>query len=191
MRLKPFGLATAAALTLALAGCGNSNSGTGLTTASILDGQGAGAADGLKMKNDDLMARPVYVAWTAARAQRCGFYFDAPKLKANYLAFEQTQGATGQALTNIDKAYDTTQRTILERIRGDEGYCDPRKSAQIKDELGRHLAGDWRPNFPQGQQVAGGNGGLFDNGPSRPDSTPWDTKDFWRKSTENSTGGRK
>jgi hypothetical protein len=192
MRINSLGTAAAAALALALSACSNSNSaGTGLTTSSILDGKPSGAADGLKMKNDDLMARPVYVAWTAARAQRCGFYFDAGKLKASYLAYEQTQGATGQALANIDKAYDTTQRTIADRIKGDETYCDSKKSAEIKTELGRHLASDWRPNFPSQAQVAQGGGGLFDSGPTRPDNTPWDTKDFWRKATENSTGGRK
>ena len=134
---------------LALAACGSSN-GSGLTTASILDNTVAGtAAEVGKFRNDDPNARPVFVAWTAARAQRCGFYFDAAKLKTNYLAYEQTQGVSGPAVATIDKTYDTTQKSMATKIAEDQDYCQTRKAEVIKGDLNRLLGGDYRPNFPQ------------------------------------------
>ena len=88
------------------AGCGsNANS---LTTGSTA-GLPADAPGNLS--NADPMARPVAVAWTSARAKRCGFYFDPAKLKVNYLSYERTQGASGDQLANIEKSYDTTFKT--------------------------------------------------------------------------------
>jgi len=66
-------------------GCGGSASG-------LLTGSTPAAADGPgTLNNDDPAARPVAVAWTSARAQRCGFYFDPAKLRASYLAYESRQ----------------------------------------------------------------------------------------------------
>ena len=97
------------------------------------------------------MARPVAVAWTSARAKRCGFYFDPAKLKINYLSYERTQGAGNEQLANIEKAYDTSFKTTSDRISGDAGYCSDRKGLDIKADLQRHLAGDYTPNLPAAQ----------------------------------------
>src|SRR5438093_991203 len=117
------GLAAALLLgTTALhAGCGSSaNSLTTGSNALPADAPGA-------LSNADPMARPVAVAWTSARAKRCGFYFDPAKLKINYLSYERTQGASNEQLANIEKSYDTAFKTTSDRISGDAGYCSDRK----------------------------------------------------------------
>ena len=94
------------------AGCGNSASG-GLATASTagLPGDAPGA-----LNNADPATRPVAVAWTAARAKRCAFYFDPAKLKINYLNYERTQGASGEQLASIEKSYDASYKTTSDPV---------------------------------------------------------------------------
>ncbi|MBX9589180.1 MAG: hypothetical protein K2X43_07740 [Hyphomonadaceae bacterium] len=129
-----------AAATL-LAGCGNSAS--GLTTGAAPAGDLPGAVN-----NEDPLARPIAVAWTSARAQRCGFYFDAMKLRASYLAHEAKQSSPEQ-LAKAEKSYDSTFKVIRDRVSSDPDYCNDRKSAEIKGQLQRHLAGDFSPRLPQ------------------------------------------
>jgi len=122
-----------------LAGCGNSAS--GLT---------AGGVDAPGITNDSPLARPIQVAWTSARAQRCGFYFDPAKLRTAYLGFEQRQpGMTGEQLAKIQVSYDTTFKSISDKVSADPNYCGDKKSAEIKADLNRHLAGDYAPNLPK------------------------------------------
>ena len=123
-----------------LAACGNSASGA-LTT-----GSAAGPAPGT-IGNDHPLARPVAVAWTSARAQRCGFYFDPTKLRASYLTYEAKQSPPDQ-LTKAEKTYDSTYKTIYDRVSGDPDYCSERTTSQIKGDLQRHLAGDFTPKLP-------------------------------------------
>ena len=66
--------------------------------------------------NEDAMSRPIGVAWTSARAKRCGFYFDPAKLKINYLSYERTLNAAADQLAKIEKTYDTTFRVTSEKI---------------------------------------------------------------------------
>jgi hypothetical protein len=138
-----FAEATAIGLLLAaiaLAGCNGGASGL-LTGATAADAPG-------KLSNEDPLARPIAVAWTSARAHRCGFYFDPAKLKASYLAFEAKQSG-GDQVAKAEKTYDTTFRTIRQRVASDPDYCSDRKSAEIKADLQRHLAGDFTPKLPQ------------------------------------------
>jgi hypothetical protein len=80
-------------------GCG---SGTGLLTGST-----SAAADApATLNNDDPAARPIAVAWTSARAQRCGFYFDPAKLRTSYLAYESRQPSGD--IAKAEKTYDST-----------------------------------------------------------------------------------
>jgi hypothetical protein len=154
------------------AGCGNSAGGltTGSTGALPADAPGT-------FSNADPMARPVAVAWTSARAKRCGFYFDPAKLKINYLAYERMQGAAGEQLTRIEQSYDTTYKTTSDRISGDTRYCSDRKGLEIKADLQRHLAGDYTPNLPQPKAVA--NCGIFGCPETGVSDQPFDTKKFW------------
>jgi|RhiMetdeSRZDD1v2_1073273.scaffolds.fasta_scaffold366537_2 hypothetical protein len=153
------------------AGCGSGAS--GLTAASL-------AADTPGISNEDPMARPIQVAWTSARAQRCGFNFDTAKMRSNYLGYEQRQGAAGEQLIKIQNSYDTTFRTISGKVSSDADYCTDKRSNLIKADLQRHLAGDYKPNLPQPAKAEPQCGGLFggacDSG--EPDRK-FDSKEFY------------
>jgi hypothetical protein len=160
------------------AGCGGNAA--GLTTSSTAP------SDSKIPSNDDPMARPTFVAWTSARAKRCGFFFDPAKLKANYLAFESKQGQ-GANLANIEKVYDQTFKSTSDSAWAQEDYCSERKGTDIKQELARHLAGDYTPNFPKPKVVA--DCGIF--GCSAASEEPFDSKKFWQKSDADKISGRR
>jgi hypothetical protein len=181
----------ASVVALALAGCGSSSPQQGLTTASVLGESAApGSGEKLGVSNSDPLARPVQVAWTAARAKKCGFSFDPAKLKANYLATESRQGITGPQLANYEKSYDTTYAKIASNIAGESDYCSERKTAAIKTDLQRHLAGDYSPKLPEEKKVAGG--GLFDGFASeeRQNTGPFNSKKFWEEQQAKKDGVR-
>jgi len=125
--------------------------------------------------NDNPLARPIGVAWTSARARRCGFNFDPAKLRASYLAYEASQ-SKGELLAKSEKSYDTTFQVITERISADPNYCTDRKGAEIKTELARHLKGDFAPNFPKAKVVE--SCGFFGCAPEASDEK-FDSKSFW------------
>lgn len=137
------------------------------------------------ISNEDPLARPISVAWTSARAQRCGFFFDPTKLRANYLAYESKQ-ASGEALAKVEKSYDTTFKTIRDRIVGDPDYCSDKKGTEIKADLQRHLAGDFAPNFPKAKVVE--SCGLFGCGVSAEPEGPFDAKKLFRDLEKKQTG---
>src|ERR1700730_5779544 len=150
-----------------LAGCS--------TSASDLTG---GAAEVGGLKNEDPMARPVGVAWTSARAKRCGFYFDGAKLRTSYLAWERGQGTTAEQLAKIETAYDTSFKSAFERVAADTGYCTDRKGGEIKADLQLYLAGDYAPNLPKPVAIASCSG-FF--GCQTQSEEPFSTKKFWDK----------
>lgn len=153
---KSLGALALVILSAAHAGC----SGSSLTTSST-DGSPAmkmvavmpeDAPPGIT--NDSPMARPASVAWTAARAQRCGFFFDPGKMKANYLAFESKQGTAGADLAKIEGVYDNTFKLILSKTSADANYCTDTRGQEIKANLARNLAGDFTPALPKPKMVA-------------------------------------
>lgn len=185
MTRKSFAVAAGAALAaIMLAGCGNSSGGSGVTTASLLDGNKT-EGEGPKISNSDPMARPVQVAWTAARAQRCGFVFNAANLRANFIAAEQRNGQPGDQIT---KAYDQTFDQISKQIAGQSGYCTEKKSAIIKADLARHMAGDYTPNLPQPKVAA--QKGFFELDEDGKKAEPMKADEFWRD-LEDKKYGRK
>ncbi len=136
-------------LLLAAAGLGAGCSGG---ASGLLTGSTPAAADAPgTLTNEDPVARPIAVAWTSARAQRCGFYFDPAKLRSSYLAFEARQ--PGADLAKAEKTYDSTFQTIRQRVGSEPDYCTDAKSADIKKDLTRHLAGDFKPDFPKPKVV--------------------------------------
>jgi hypothetical protein len=149
------------------AGCGGS--------AGNLLGVAADAPSGVT--NEHTMARPVAVAWTSARARRCGFYFDPAKLRSSYLAYETGQGAAGEQLGKIQQSYDTTYKVISDQISSDKDYCSDKKTAEIKTDLQRHMAGDFTPKLPKPKADTGAPCIGFDCGGSKDEK--WDTKKFW------------
>jgi hypothetical protein len=177
------GMACALLLSSAALAAGCSGGASGLTTGAT---QPADAPSGVN--NGHPMARPVSVAWTSARARRCGFYFDPAKLRSAYLAFEAQQGAAGDQLAKIQSSYDSTFNVISTRIGGEADYCTERRGADIKADLQRHLAGDFTPNLPK--PTADASCGLFGCATSSDPDKPFDSKDFWKKQDSNPKAGR-
>jgi hypothetical protein len=153
----------AAALT---AGCSGGTSGLLGATSASADAPGS-------LGNDDPSARPVAVAWTSARAQRCGFYFDPARLRSSYLAYEARQSGADQ-LAKAEKSYDSTFKTIRERVAADPDYCTESKSAEIKQDLTRHLAGDFAPKLPKTKTAE--QCWFFNCGG---EAKPWTAEGFW------------
>jgi hypothetical protein len=177
-RLGQIGAAAALLAVTALhAGCGNNAS--GLTTGDL------GPSDApAGISNEDPLARPVQVAWTSARARRCGFYFDADKLRGAYFAYEAKQGAAGEQMAKLQRTYETTFKSIYEKVGSDPGYCTDRKGAEIKADLQRHLAGDFAPNLPKPKPMA--SCGFFGcTGASTTQDEPFDSKKFWTERDKN------
>jgi hypothetical protein len=130
------------------------------------------------VRNDSPLARPIAVAWTSARAKRCGFYFDGARLRTSYLAYEGGQGNSREKLAEIEKTYDTTYKVISDKVSADAGYCTDRKAGDIKADLQRHLAGDYSPRLPQPKLVqACGMLGC----PTPVSEQPFNTRGFWDK----------
>jgi hypothetical protein len=179
-RMDRFARAGIAALLLAgtalHAGCGNSSAGLTTGSTGLLP---ADAPAGLS--NEDPMSRPVAVAWTSARAKRCGFYFDPAKLKTNYLAYEARQGAAGEQLAKVEKAYDTTYRVTTEKVSLDTDYCSDRKGLEIKADLERHLLGDYTPNLPKPKPIA--SCGFW--GCTSSQDEQFTSKKFWTEQDKN------
>ena len=135
-----------ALLAIALGGCADTSAGR-LASEMLSSGddkkQEAEADTPPKIAQQDKLARSIQVAWVAARAERCGFYFRPEKLKASLMAYESTQGADEEALKKMVRAYDYTRTTIRLRIAGQPDYCNEKRLKAIRTDLKRHLAGDF------------------------------------------------
>ena len=95
---------------------------------------------------DDPLARPTQVAWTSARASHCGFIFDPAQLRANYMAAEMQAGNPPEQMEKIERAYDYTLQSVTATIRDDLRYCSQERTAAIRKDLNRYLAGDYTPS---------------------------------------------
>jgi hypothetical protein len=131
-----------------LSGCsgGGTNGSSSLITGSLFSSapKTAAAADGAPaVKPEDPAARPVNVAWTSARAAKCGFYFDPAKLRQSFLTSQIADGNKGEQLAKSQQSYDTTYVRVTTALAGQEAYCDEQQVADIKSNLNRHLAGDF------------------------------------------------
>lgn len=119
-----------ALVTLGLAACGTS-------------GRESGAP--WRAASESGAARPVAVAWTSARAAKCGFSFDPAELRANFLAQEAKNGADPETLQKTEKAYDFTLERTSKALTATAGYCSKVRIENIRADLTRHLAGDFAP----------------------------------------------
>lgn len=152
----------------------------------LLTGTTPAAADAPASAGDnDPLARPISVAWTSARAQRCGFFFDPTKLRSSYLAYEARQSGPEQ-LTKAEKTYDSTFKTIRDRVATDPEYCSDSKSAEIKKDLTRHLAGDFTPNLPKPKKEE--TCGFL--GLECTTSEAWSPEKFWSDQDKKNSAGR-
>jgi hypothetical protein len=126
--------------TLGLSGCGATLPKLP-TTGSLLGGNANTKAN---RDPNDPVARAMGVAATSARAQKCGYNFDAQKLKARYLAYEATSNpAASEKLSGV---YDTAFAGVKKAIASqEEEYCTPDRTERLKTALNRNLAGDYTP----------------------------------------------
>lgn len=137
---------------------GGCSEGSSLSTSSILGGGSSAAAATPTPPVVTPTSRALQVGATAARATRCGYNFDANKLRNNFLAAEAAQ-APGTDQTNVVKTYDTAFAGVSKAAAGQPAYCTDKKTQDIKADLTRHLAGDYSPGAPK--EVAQEDGGLF------------------------------
>jgi hypothetical protein len=188
---------TVAALMLAVALAGCSSGGNGVSTASILgaaptppaaggtpDAQAAGAAAAPVAAPSTPTDRAFQVGTVSARAVKCGYNFDAPKLKSTYLAHETGLGASGEQIAQVEKVYTVAYNGVMKAAAEDPNYCSDRKTQTIKADLGRLLAGDFEP--PPKKVVAKQDGmfdGWFDS--SGEDKGPkFGSGDWWESQKE-------
>jgi hypothetical protein len=126
------------ALSLLLTGCS--------TVASMTGKEGATTdKEARYVKPEDPLARPVQVAWTSARAKRCGFMFNPDQLKAAYLADESRRGIPPDHIQKLARAYDFTYASLTKTFAEDPNYCDRARTDAIRVDLKRYLAGDFTP----------------------------------------------
>ena len=155
----------AASLCLALAGCAEAPL-PGLTTGSLFGSKPDAAAAitpaAAPVVRNDPTTRTLQVSRVAAKAKRCGFNFDADRLKANFLAAEGAQGGVDVAeLAKLDKVYGSSFNGTTKAVSGDEAYCSEARNAHVKADLARHLKGDYAPGTPFKDPNADDDGGLF------------------------------
>ncbi|HXG78683.1 MAG TPA: hypothetical protein VNJ31_05015 [Methyloceanibacter sp.] len=134
----------AVCLVFLLAGCGAAEKVTG-KIASDPETEARNASP------QDPLARPMQVAWTSARARRCGFIFEPGQLRANYLAAESQSGKTQEEMAKIQKAYDYTYESVFSSIKEDARYCSKERVAAIRRDLNRYLTGDYTPSARMGR----------------------------------------
>lgn len=143
-------------VTAALAGCSGSS---GLSTSSIFGGKKAETpAVQAAGPTSDPTTRALQVGSTSARAVKCGYNFDAAKLKASYLAYEIGVGADSASMGRIEQIYDVAYNGVTKAAATDPKYCNDQRTKEIKTALSRHLAGDFTPTPTK---VAAQDTGLF------------------------------
>jgi hypothetical protein len=150
---------------LALTGCSAGSS--LLSTGSIFGGSNApsgatavqSATDVSPVITSDPTSRAFQVGTVAARAVKCGYNFDAQKLRTSFLAAEAGAGATSTDLPRIEQIYDVSFNGVTKATAADPKYCTDQRTRDIKADLNRHLAGDYTP--PPAKKVVAESGGLF------------------------------
>ncbi len=134
----------------AVSGC---SGGSGVSTSSILGtaptppaGEGGAVTPPprIAVPSTPTEAR-VQVGTVSARAARCGYNFDAPKLKAAYIAHEIGVGTPTDQMANVEKIYNVAYVGVTKASTEDPNYCSDRKTQEIKSDLTRLLAGDFEP----------------------------------------------
>src|SRR6476659_3517109 len=134
--------ACAAALVIAaLAGCGAVDRVRGTTTSTSVGATSDKEARYVSPENP--LARPIQAGWTSARATHCGFVFNPDQLRADFLASEQRSGVPPEQMDKIAKAYDYTRQSVLDSIKNNNDYCNKERTAAIRSDLNRYLAGDF------------------------------------------------
>jgi len=119
------------------------------STVSSIKGAKEGASTEVEARNvapQDPLARPVQLGWTSARASHCGFVFNPDQLRSDYLAAEARIGIPPEQLTKLGQAYDYTRQSTYDTIKDNHDYCNKERTAAIRRDLNRYLAGDYTPS---------------------------------------------
>lgn len=165
-----------------LAGC----AGSGLTTGSLLSGSSASQVAAPTPPVATPTDRALQVAATSARAVKCGYYFDASKLKAAYIASEAQSGAAPDQMQRIEREFDAARGAVVNQIAKNPDYCSDERTREIKADLTRHLAGDYTPS--RKVQASSGGGwldGLTDSNTGREVMNPeWIKNPKWEDRTK-------
>jgi hypothetical protein len=171
---------------VALAGCSSSN---GVSTASVLGNaptpppagttqDGAVAAVPM-VPASTLTDRALQVGSVSARAAKCGYNFDAEKLKAAYLSSEIGRGSDA---SQAEKIYNVSYSGVMKAAAEDPNFCSERKTQKIKTDLNRLLAGDFEPPAKAVAVAKKDDGGLFSgwfDGSSADSGPSWGSGDWW------------
>jgi hypothetical protein len=104
--------------------------------------------------------RAFQVGSVTARATKCGYNFDPARIKANYVAYETSLGATPDDVTKIEKIYTVAFNGVTKAAATEENYCSEKKTKEIKADLTKLLAGDYTPT-PRKVAAAEEDQGLF------------------------------
>lgn len=140
MIAKPTTVLLIAAIAAGLAGC---STWSGLTTSSISGSDKAAALPPGPVAIADPNKRAVRIAEISARAEKCGFYFDAARLRNAYLASEAGQGLDAATLDKVTKNYDLSRQVTWKALASDDDYCSGSRTSQIKTALSKVLANDF------------------------------------------------
>lgn len=180
-------------LAIPLAGCSSGSS--GVSTASILGGApqppAAGQADAsaVPVPSSTPTDRAFVVGSVSARAAKCGYNFDAARLKDSYLANEMSRGTPSDQLAQVDKAYAIAYNGVTKAASEDPTYCSDRKTQTIKADLNRLLAGDFEPRKVVAQKQEGGFFEDFFSGSGQDSGPKWGSGDWWEKQADKAGGG--
>ena len=90
--------------------------------------------------------RLLQVSSTAAKASYCAFGMDREKLKASYLAYEQSQGVPPETIARLNTLYDSTYQLFYNQVRQNPDYCSRENIEAIRPDINRHLRGDFSPS---------------------------------------------
>lgn len=142
-RLKPLSAVIAAGLLTACSGGGG-----GLSTGSLFGSkQAATVAAAAPVETPGM--RAAQVGAVSARATKCGYNFDAARLKSGFLGSEAQKGASPEDLGRIEKEFDTIRVKVSATIATEPDFCTEPRTRAIKADLMRHLAGDYAPPVDQ------------------------------------------
>lgn len=149
-RAPYFGLrsaGTAAILTLCavVAGCSSTGSGgvLGLVSSDAQANAAAQQAPAAQTPATDPLARPIHVAQTVARAQRCGFYFEPETVKTSYLAHAATQTTSPEDLKRVELVYRMTHAKLSKDLKATKDYCSEPILKEIREDLPPYVAGNF------------------------------------------------
>ncbi len=172
-----------------LAGCSASG---GLSTGSLSGGgekkKPQTSADLVTpVVKSDPVTRALHVGANSARAVRCGFNFDASKVKTTFLAAEAASGLPVGEIAKLGNAYSTGFNGVAKGIDDAQTYCTPSRVAKVKAALTRHLAGDYTQPAPKkvvAKSSGGFFGGLFDGDLVENKGPSFGSDDWWQKQNE-------